>query len=184
MNVTPTPLPGVLVVEPRIHGDARGLLFESWSRRRFEEAGLPADFVQDNVSCSAGGVLRGLHYQHPHGQGKLVHVLHGAIFDVAVDVRRGSPTFGDWYGCTLSDANRLQLFIPTGFAHGFLVQSEGALVAYKCTDYYQPECERTVRWDDEDIGIEWPDRPGTVSEKDRAGRRLRELSDEELPRFG
>lgn len=183
MNVSTTPLPGVLVVEPRVFGDARGFLFESWSRRRFEDAGLPAAFVQDNVSCSQGGVLRGLHYQHPNGQGKLVQVLEGVVYDVAVDVRRGSPTFGRWYGCTLSDTNRWQMYIPRGFAHGFLVLSDRALFTYKCTDYYRPECERTVRWDDPDIGIEWPARPGIISDKDRSGRGLGEMTAEELPEY-
>ncbi len=183
MKVTPTALPEVLLVEPRVFGDARGYFFESYSARRYAEAGITATFVQDNVSRSRRGVLRGLHYQHPHGQGKLVGVLEGAVFDVAVDVRRGSPTFGRWVGECLSAENKRQLYLPPGFAHGFLVTSEDALFAYKCTDYYHPETERSIRWDDPRIGIEWPIEGPVVSVKDHVAVTLDAMPAESLPTF-
>jgi dTDP-4-dehydrorhamnose 3,5-epimerase len=144
---------------------------------------MPTAFVQDNVSFSKRGVLRGLHYQHPFGQGKLVGVLLGAVFDVAVDVRRGSPTFGRWAGECLSAENKRQLYIPPGFAHGFLVTSAEALVAYKCTEYYHPEAERSIRWDDERIAIAWPLDGPVVSAKDDVAVPLDEMPDELLPAF-
>ena len=158
-NVKPAGnLPEVLVIEPKVYGDARGFFFESFNAAEFAAVvGRPVDFVQDNHSKSARGVLRGLHFQaEPHVQGKLVRVIHGAIFDVAVDVRAGSPTFGEWTGCELTADNKLHLWVPGGFAHGFLVLSDAAEVLYKTTDYYAPESEQTIRWDDPDIGIEWP----------------------------
>jgi len=182
--VTPTELAEVLLVEPRVFGDARGYFFESFSARRYADAGIGATFVQDNVSFSQRGVLRGLHYQHPHGQGKLVGALRGEVFDVAIDLRRGSPTFARWVGACLSDENKLQLYIPPGFAHGFLVRSTEALVAYKCTEYYHPEAERSLRWDDPRIGIEWPVDAPVVSAKDSAAPRLDEVPEESLPVFG
>ena len=141
MNVIETKLPGVLIVEPKVFGDDRGYFFETWQKSRYEAMGIKGKFVQDNVSFSAHGVLRGLHYQHPHDQGKLVSVLQGEVFDVAVDIRVGSPTFGQWVGVHLSGDNYRQLWIPPGFAHGFCVLSDTALVAYKCTDYYAPGAE-------------------------------------------
>jgi dTDP-4-dehydrorhamnose 3,5-epimerase len=183
MNVMKTDLPGVLAIEPKVFGDERGFFMESWNGRRYGEVGLPDNFVQDNLSFSARGVLRGLHFQNPQPQGKLVSVLQGEVFDVAVDIRLGSPTFGEWTGTTLSAENRRQLFIPPDFAHGFVVTSEAALFFYKCTDYYAPASERTVLWNDPDIGIEWPIAEPSLSEKDRSASRLREMPEDALPRY-
>jgi dTDP-4-dehydrorhamnose 3,5-epimerase len=156
-KTTTTPIEGVLVLEPKVFGDARGFFFESFNARDFEQAtGLQRTFVQDNHSKSAKGVLRGLHYQTQHAQGKLVRVTQGAVFDVAVDIRKGSPTFGQWFGLELSAENNKQLWIPEGLAHGFLVTSESAEFLYKTTDYYHPEFERSILWSDPAIGIEWP----------------------------
>ncbi len=156
-QVTKTAIDGVLVLEPKVFGDARGFFFESFNARDFEQVtGLDVSFVQDNHSKSAKGVLRGLHYQVQHAQGKLVRVTEGAVFDVAVDIRQGSPTFGKWFGLELSAENKKQLWIPAGFAHGFLVTSESAEFLYKTTDYYHPEFERSILWNDPAIGIEWP----------------------------
>ena len=182
MKVAATELPGVVRIEPRLFGDARGGFFESWLASRYSEAGLPNSFVQDNVSTSARGTLRGLHLQHPYGQGKLVQVLVGEVFDVAVDVRVGSPHFGEWSGATLSEANRHQLYVPPGFAHGFCVLSETALFSYKCTEYYHAETEITVAWNDPDIGVRWPSEEPVLSEKDKTGQTLRTLGDR-LPRY-
>jgi dTDP-4-dehydrorhamnose 3,5-epimerase len=184
VKVTRTALPGVLLIEPKVFGDARGYFLESYSARRYAEAGIAATFVQDNVSLSQRGVLRGLHFQHPHGQGKLVSALRGEVFDVAVDVRRGSPRFGRWVGECLSSENKRQLYIPPGFAHGFLVTSEEALVAYKCTEYYRPEAERTIRWDDARIGIRWPIDGPVLSLKDNVAVALDAMPAELLPIFG
>ncbi len=183
MNVLETELPGVLIVDPDVFGDARGFFMESWNGARYEEHGIPDRFVQDNLSFSTHGVLRGLHFQNPHPQGKLVSVLRGEVFDVAVDIRAGSPTFGEWTGTTLSASNRRQLYIPPGFAHGFVVTGEAALFFYKCTDYYAPASEGTVLWNDPDIGIEWPIAEPSLSEKDRAASRLREMPEGTLPRY-
>jgi dTDP-4-dehydrorhamnose 3,5-epimerase len=159
MNVIRAAIPEVLIFEPKVFGDERGFFMESFNERAFREAtGREERFVQDNHSRSARGVLRGLHYQlPPHAQGKLVRVVSGAVFDVAVDVRRSSPTFGKWVGVELSEANRRQLWIPPGFAHGFLVLSDSADFLYKTTDYYAPETEGSMRWDDPALGISWPD---------------------------
>ncbi len=177
MTFRPTALAGVLLVEPELFGDARGHFFESFNRRALEAAASrPVEFVQDNQSLSARGVLRGLHYQLPHPQGKLVRVLRGEVFDVAVDLRRGSPTFGRWAGERLSGANRRQLWIPEGLAHGFLVLSDEAEVLYKVTDYWHAQAERCIRWDDPDLAVAWP-LAGAVprlSAKDAAGLRLAE----------
>jgi dTDP-4-dehydrorhamnose 3,5-epimerase len=181
MKVTPTRLPEVLVVEPRVFRDARGTFFETWSAARYAEAGISGPFVQDNLSRSTRGVLRGLHLQHPHGQGKLVSVLDGEVFDVAVDVRTSSPTFRQWVGVTLSRDNGLQLWIPAGFAHGFCVLSDEATFHYKCTDAYHPECESTVRWDDPDLAIAWPVPNPVLGDKDRGAMRLAEIPRERLP---
>jgi dTDP-4-dehydrorhamnose 3,5-epimerase len=167
MKVIPTEIPEVLVLEPKVFGDARGFFLESYNRRDFAAAtGLDVEFVQDNHSRSGRGVLRGLHYQLKHPQGKLVRVVRGAVFDVAVDLRRGSPTFGRWVGAELSEENQRQMWVPAGFAHGFLVLSDSADFLYKATDYYAPEDERCLRWDDPDVGISWP------AEKDRRGMAL------------
>ena len=159
MQVTPTAIADVLLIEPRVFGDERGFFYESFNQRAFDAAiGRAITFVQDNHSRSAKGVLRGLHFQlAPHAQGKLVRVTQGSVFDVAVDIRRDSPTFGRWVGLELSGANHRQLWIPPGLAHGFLVTSESADFLYKTTDYYQPASERAVRWDDPRLAIEWPD---------------------------
>ncbi len=183
MNVIETDLPGVLIVEPKVFGDERGFFMESWNGRRYEEAGLPGSFVQDNLSFSAHGVLRGLHFQNPQPQGKLVSVLQGEVFDVAVDIRIGSPTFGRWAGVTLSAENKRQFYVPPGFAHGFVVTSETALFFYKCTDYYAPSAEGVVLWNDPDIGIGWPVAEPVLSERDRAAPPLREMPEESLPRY-
>lgn len=175
MRFSPTVLPEVLIVEPVVYGDDRGFFFESYNRRRFEEAvGTTVEFVQDNHSRSARHVLRGLHYQFPpNAQGKLVRVGRGAIFDVAVDMRQGSPTFGSWAGVELSDENRRQLWIPVGFAHGFLTLSDTADVLYKASGYYSPPDEGSVAWDDPDLAIRWPiGGEPLLSDKDRAAPRL------------
>jgi dTDP-4-dehydrorhamnose 3,5-epimerase len=170
MRVLPTAIPDVLVVEPRVFEDERGFFFESWNRRAFAEAGIDADFVQDNHSRSRRGVLRGLHYQVEHAQGKLVRVTAGEVFDVAVDLRRSSPTFGRHVAMTLSAANRRMLFIPPGFAHGFLVVSDAAEFLYKTTDYWYPAHERTLQWNDPALGIAWPSGIApALAAKDAAG---------------
>ena len=176
MKCTATKLEGMYLVEPRVFRDERGSFLESWSERRYRELGIPGPFVQDNASTSTRGVLRGLHFQSPHPQGKLVSVLEGEVFDVAVDLRAGSPTFGQWDGYTLSAETGHQLYIPEGMAHGFLTLSERAVFSYKCTDYYTPEAEVTLLWDDPEVGIEWPLAEPILSEKDRAGRRLHEIA--------
>ena len=183
MNVLPTRLPGVLLLEPRVFGDARGFFMETYQAARYHDAGIPRPFVQDNLSLSAGGVLRGLHLQEPHPQGKLVYVLEGEVFDVAVDLRRGSPHFGRWVGEFLSAENKRQLWIPEGFAHGFCVTSERALFCYKCTDYYHPESELTIRWDDPDLGIAWPIDAVRLSGRDAGAARLAEIDSSLLPRY-
>ena len=176
MIVTPSALPDVLILEPKLFGDARGFFFESYNRRAFHDAtGLDVDFVQDNHSRSAQGVLRGLHYQIEHAQGKLVRVVAGAVFDVAVDIRKSAPTFGRWVGVELSAANKKMVWIPPGFAHGFLVLSDDAEFLYKTTDYYAPSHERTIAWNDPQTGIAWPlvGAP-LLSAKDQAGVRLKD----------
>ena len=171
MNITPLAIPEVLRIEPRVFGDERGFFFESFRQDRFEEAvGRKVDFVQDNHSKSAYNVLRGLHYQMRQTQGKLVRVVAGSVFDVAVDMRRSSPTFGKWVGEVLSAENKAQLWVPEGFAHGFVVLSESAEFVYKTTDYYAPEHERCLAWNDVAVGIDWPVRqPPLVSAKDGCG---------------
>jgi dTDP-4-dehydrorhamnose 3,5-epimerase len=176
MKAIPTAIPDVLRIEPAVFGDARGCFFESFNRKELEAAaGRPLDFVQDNHSRSAKGVLRGLHYQLPHPQGKLVRVVRGEVFDVAVDLRRGSPTFRRWVGEVLSAENKRQLWIPEGFAHGFAVLSEDAEFLYKTTDYWHPEHEQCIRWDDPELAISWPAN-GTpvVSAKDAAGKAFKD----------
>lgn len=176
MKATPTRIPDVLVIEPKVFGDARGFFFESFNQAAFQAAtGLDVTFVQDNHSRSARGVLRGLHYQLQQPQGKLVRVVRGSVFDVAVDVRKASPTFGQWTGVELSEDNHRQLWVPPGFAHGFLVLSESADFLYKTTDYYAPQHERCIAWDASDIGIEWPlNGPPLLSTKDLQGKQLRD----------
>jgi dTDP-4-dehydrorhamnose 3,5-epimerase len=169
MQALDTSLDGVLILEPSVFEDERGYFVETWNQRRFAETtGVDAEFVQDNQSGSARGVLRGLHYQvPPHAQGKLIRAVVGSVYDVAVDLRRGSPTFGGWFGIELSSMNHLQLWIPTGFAHGFIATSDWAEVHYKVTDYYSQPNERALRWDDPEIGIVWPtDLPPVLSDRD------------------
>jgi dTDP-4-dehydrorhamnose 3,5-epimerase len=174
MKVTPTRLPEVLLIEPKVFGDARGFFFESWNERAFERAGIHTHFVQDNHSRSGRGVLRGLHYQIRQPQGKLVRVISGEVFDVAVDIRRSSPNFGRWVGERLSAENKAMVWIPPGFAHGFAVLSEHAEFLYKTSDYYAPEHERCILWNDPAIGIDWPLAGAPIlSPKDAAGTPLR-----------
>lgn len=174
MKVTPTAIPEVLVIEPKVFGDARGFFFESFNQKTFNETtGLNESFVQDNHSRSGRGVLRGLHYQTEQPQGKLVRVVRGAVFDVAVDIRKSSPTFGQWVGVELREDNHKQLWVPVGFAHGFLVLSETADFLYKTTNYYAPTHERCIAWNDSDIGIDWPaDIAPQLSAKDQEGLSL------------
>jgi dTDP-4-dehydrorhamnose 3,5-epimerase len=180
MNVLTCDIAGLLIIEPKVFGDARGFFLETYNERRYREAGLNATFVQDNVSFSRRGILRGLHYQNPNPQGKLLQVLQGEVFDVAVDVRRSSPTFGKWHGLVLSSENKRQFYIPPGFAHGFLVTSESALFQYKCTETYSPKDEMAVRWDDPAIGIQWPMKDPLLSERDSKAFRLHEITADRL----
>ena len=183
INVIEKKLPGVLLLEPKVFGDERGFFMETWHADRYEEAGLPSRFVQDNLSFSQRGVLRGLHFQNPDQQGKLVYVLQGEVYDVAVDIRVGSPTFGEWTAVTLSMENKRQFYVPEGFAHGFLVTSDSALFAYKCTAKYNANAEAAVLWNDPEIGIEWPMDAPVLSEKDSAASLLGELPPERLPKY-
>lgn len=184
MKVSPHPdLPEVLVVDVRVFRDGRGSFRELFHEARYAEAGVTGPFVQDNLSVSTRGVLRGLHLQNPRAQGKLVTVLEGAVFDVAVDVRRGSPTFGRWAGVELTEENARQLWVPPGFAHGFLVLTDRTLFSYKCTELYSPADEFGVRWDDPDIGIRWPADAPQLSAKDAAAPLLRDVPAERLPTY-
>ena len=180
MNVINCEIPGLVIVEPKVFGDARGFFMETWNGQRYRAAGLNWNFVQDNVSFSRQGTLRGLHFQNPAPQGKLVFVLQGEVFDVAVDLRRSSPTFGRWHGERLSAENKRQFFIPAGFAHGFAVLSETALFVYKCTELYSPQHELTIAWNDPDLGIQWPLANPQLSEKDTRGLRLKDLPPDRL----
>ena len=177
MNVTGFDIDGPKLIEPAVHGDERGFFLESWNAASFARAGIDAAFVQDNHSRSDRGVLRGLHFQHPHAQGKLVRVVNGAVWDAVVDVRAGSPTFGRWVGTELSAANKRMLWVPPGFAHGFLTLADGTDFLYKCTDLYHPEAEHTLAWDDPTVGVDWPlaDLEPRLSAKDRDGQRLAQI---------
>lgn len=179
MEIQETDLRGVFVLTPKVFGDARGWFMESWSKRVFEDAGIHVDFVQDNQSFSAQkGTLRGLHYQlNPMCQAKLVRCTRGELFDVAVDIRRGSPQYGRWMGARLSAENKRQLFIPRGFAHGFITLTDDVEIQYKADNYYAPECDGGIRWDDPTIGVEWPIKPVILSEKDAAAPMLSERTD-------
>jgi dTDP-4-dehydrorhamnose 3,5-epimerase len=182
MNIIETILPGVLIIEPQVFSDPRGYFSETYNRQQYLEAGLQADFVQDNISVSCQGTLRGLHYQNPKGQGKLVQVLEGSVFDVAVDIRQNSPTFGLWFGATLNVEKHNQMYIPAGFAHGFYVLSKTALFHYKCTDYYSPASEGGVLWNDPDLGIQWPlSGEPILSDKDMHYGKLADIPVERLP---
>jgi dTDP-4-dehydrorhamnose 3,5-epimerase len=180
MKIRETSLEGLWVIEPKVFGDERGYFMETYQRERYRKAGIDRAFVQDNLSFSTKGCLRGLHFQVTRPQAKLVQVLAGEVFDVAVDIRPGSPTFGRWLGVRLSDRKVRQLFVPEGFAHGFMVLSETAYFSYKCSDYYVPGDEGGIRWSDPDIAIEWPMDPTTLSDKDARFPLLSELSPERL----
>ncbi len=181
MKVSDTSLPGVLLIEPRVFSDPRGTFWETYQAKRYADAGIPAIFVQDNCSRSVRGTLRGLHYQLRHPQAKLVWVTRGEVFDVVVDIRRGSPTFGRWFSTTLSGDQPRQMYIPPGFAHGFCVLSEFADFAYQCTDYYVPDDERGIIWNDPDIGIRWPIAEPLLSDKDRGYPTLNAAPRHDLP---
>jgi dTDP-4-dehydrorhamnose 3,5-epimerase len=183
MNIVRTELPGVVIVEPKIFGDARGFFVETWQSRRYGEAGMPAVMVQDNVSLSSRGVLRGLHYQLPYPQGKLVTVLDGEIIDAAVDIRVGSPTFGRSVVVRLSSDNKRQIYVPPGFAHGFYVTSETALITYKCTEIYRPEFDRGIRWNDPKLAVAWQAEEPRLSAKDAASPFLADVPADLLPRY-
>lgn len=183
MNVTPLDIPDVKLIEPRVFPDDRGFFLQTYHYEKYRDAGIDVRFVQDNWSCSVKGVLRGLHYQLEHAQDKLVSVVRGEVFDVAVDIRRGSPTFGKWVGSLLSDQNKTQMFVPKGFAHGFCVLSEEVDFVYKCSDVYAPGDEYCIRWDDQDIGVNWPAGNFSVSEKDRFAKGIRDVPSKDLPLF-
>ena len=183
VKIIETGIPGLIIIEPTVHGDARGFFMETWNATRYEAAGLPGRFVQSNLSRSGPGVIRGLHYQYPKPQGKLVSVLEGRVFDVAVDIRPDSPSFRQWAGVELSAENHRQLYVPEGFAHGFCVLGDAALLSYLCTEVYRSEHDAVVAWDDPDIGIHWPLETGRLSQKDAAAPRLKDISIEALPRI-
>lgn len=182
MNVETTPLAGVLIVTPRVFSDSRGFFLETFHAEKYAEKGIKADFVQDNWSHSVKDTLRGLHFQNPKAQGKLVCVTRGAVFDVVVDVRVGSPQFGQWFGLELSDSNRRQLWIPPGFAHGFCALTDDADFLYKCTALYAPDCEQSIHWSDPAIGIDWPTKSPLLSKKDLEAPLLAKVA--RLPQFG
>lgn len=183
MKISPTAIPDVVLIEPAVHGDSRGFFMESYHQTKFAAQGLDQVFVQDNHSRSEKGVLRGLHYQLKHPQGKLVRVVTGEVFDVAVDIRRGSPTFGQWVGDYLSAENHKMLYVPPGFAHGFCVVSESADFLYKCTDFYDPADEQGIIWNDPQINIRWPAMTFSLSDKDQHYRTLAGMADD-LPEYG
>lgn len=181
MKLIPSSLPGCVLIEPAVFGDSRGFFFETWNAERYAEQGLPGNFVQSNVSSSARGVLRGLHYQWPRPQGKLVTVLQGEVYDVAVDIRQGSPTFGRWEAFILSGENRRQLWIPPGFAHGFAVLSDTALFNYLCTDVYVKEADAAIRWNDAELAVDWPISAPSLSAKDQQAPFLEDIPKDRLP---
>ena len=183
MKVIQTSLPGAVVIEPQVFGDARGFFYESYNQAKYHAAGITATFIQSNVSRSSKGVLRGLHYQWPNPQGKLVSVLEGEVYDVAVDIRRGSPTFGQWAGVMLSAENHRHFWIPEGFAHGFCVLSEHATFTYQCTALYDAKADASVRWDDAALGIDWPVSAPQLSDKDLKASLLADIPTERLPVF-
>lgn len=183
MKIVQTSLPGAVVIEPQVFGDARGFFYESYNKAKYIAAGITSEFVQSNVSRSSKGVLRGLHYQWPNPQGKLVSVLEGEVYDVAVDIRRGSPTFGQWAGVMLTSENHRHFWIPEGFAHGFCVLSEYATFTYQCTALYDAKADASVRWDDPSLGIDWPISDPQLSEKDLKAPLLADVLHERLPTF-
>jgi len=183
MKFIETALPGCIVIEPQVFGDSRGFFYESYNEAKYHEAGIDRRFVQSNVSRSARGVLRGLHYQWPHPQGKLVSVLEGEVYDVAVDIRRGSPNFGQWAGVMLTAENHRHFWIPEGFAHGFCVVSEYATFSYQCTDLYNAQADGGVRWNDPAIGVDWPISEPLLSDKDTKAPLLADIAEDRLPEF-
>jgi len=183
MNAKETRLPGVLILEPDVFSDERGFFLETWNSTRYENTGIQGPFVQDNISFSKKGVLRGLHFQYPQSQGKLVQVLSGQVVDVAVDIRLGSPTFGHWISEVLSDENHRQIYVPPGFAHGYCATSEAAVFSYKCTDFYNQGTENGIIWNDPDLDIDWPIKEPVLSSKDANYPRLKDLRPDKLPHF-
>ena len=183
MKVSPTSIPDVLIIEPEVFEDTRGFFIETYHQKRYEQFNIDCIFVQDNFSHSVHGILRGLHYQLKHPQAKLVQAIHGAIFDVAVDIRQGSPTFGKWVGAHISDKNRRQIFVPKGFAHGFCVLSKTADILYKCTDFYAPDDEEGILWSDPGIDIDWPVTDPLLSDKDSKYPCLKDVPRENLPKY-
>ena len=183
MKIIEIELPGVKIIEPDVFPDSRGYFLETFQEKRYREFGIDVTFVQDNLSYSTMGTLRGLHYQYPHAQAKLVQVLQGEVLDVIVDVRRGSPTFGHWSGIGLSEENHRQLFVPEGFAHGYCVLSDKAVFSYKCSDFYTPECEKGVLWSDPGVGVDWPVKVPVLSEKDAQYPLLKNIPDQDLPEY-
>jgi dTDP-4-dehydrorhamnose 3,5-epimerase len=179
MKISTCDIPGLVIIDPKVFGDARGYFFESWNEQRYDLI-VQARFVQDNISFSRKGIVRGLHFQNPNGQGKLIQVFQGEVFDVAVDLRRSSPTFRKWHGILLSAENKKQFYIPPGFAHGFAVTSDTALFHYKCTEFYSQKDEMALKWDDPDLGIAWPIPKPTISERDAKGLRLRDIPEDRL----
>jgi len=184
MKVLQTALEGVLIIEPDVFGDERGYFMETFHRKRYKKEGVDIEFVQDNLSFSSKGIIRGLHYQFPEAQAKLVQVIKGEVFDVTVDIRRGSPTFGQWVSVILSDENKQQIYIPEGFAHGFCVLSDTAFLTYKCSDFYAPDSEGGILWSDPDLGIDWPVEEPVLSEKDGQYLCLKDISLDRLPVYG
>jgi dTDP-4-dehydrorhamnose 3,5-epimerase len=178
LEVVKEPIPGLLIIKPRVFKDERGFFLETWQKNRYKDIGIKEDFVQDNWSRSTKGVLRGLHFQRKHPQGKLVSVRTGKVFDVAVDIRKDSQTFGEWYGQELTEENNLQMYVPPGFAHGFCVLSEKADFVYKCTDYYRPDDESGLKWNDPDLAIQWKldDSEIILSDKDKLNPKLAEIA--------
>lgn len=173
----------MLILEPDVFSDDRGYFLETWSQKRYENVGIPGPFVQDNISFSKKGVLRGLHFQYPQSQGKLIQVLWGQVIDVAVDIRVGSPTFGQWLSEVISDANHKQIYIPPGFAHGYCATSETAVFSYKCTDFYNPADENGIIWNDPDLNIDWPVKKPILSIKDSNYTRLKDIASEKMPHY-
>ncbi|HFC30932.1 MAG TPA: dTDP-4-dehydrorhamnose 3,5-epimerase [Oceanospirillales bacterium] len=183
MKVIATKLAGAIVFEPEVYGDERGFFMETWNYQRYKQAGLDVKFVQSNLSKSAKGVLRGLHFQNPNPQGKLVQILTGVVFDVAVDIRQGSPTFGQWHGETLSGDNHKQFYIPEGFAHGFCVLSDFAIFSYMCTNVYDTKADCSLLWNDADIAIDWPISQPILSQKDKNALTLAQIDNNRLPKY-
>jgi dTDP-4-dehydrorhamnose 3,5-epimerase len=181
MKINTIELEGVFIIEPDVFTDARGFFMETYHQKRYREMGIDVTFVQDNLSFSRQWTLRGLHFQHPRAQAKLVQVIQGEVLDVIVDIRSGSPTFGRWAGIRLSDQNKKQLFVPENFAHGYCVLSDTAIFTYKCSEFYSPECEKGIRWSDPDIGIEWPIQDPVLSDKDSRYPVLKYIPDDDLP---